>query len=126
MRLRQKRDYMELRLKNYKAWNSFSQFTVIIQSKNFCQVTEDREPTNRHKTSLGVGNSLSVNHTEFAMPREYPGGYNQEKEKYKMPEFLACYQKRQAIHVKVKGIVYKEEGKEETKAEMSENSTIRS
>lgn len=42
-----------------------------------------------------------------------------------MPEFLACYQ-RQAIQVKVKGTEYKEEGKEETKAEMSENSTIRS
>lgn len=37
-----------------------------------------------------------------------------------MPEFLACYQKRQVIHMKVKGTEHTEEGKKGTKAEMSE------
>jgi len=34
-----------------------------------------------------------LNHIEFAVPREHPGGYNQHTGENKMPEFLACYQK---------------------------------
>lgn len=34
-----------------------------------------------------------MNHTEFAVPREHPGGYDQHTREYKMPGFLAYYKK---------------------------------
>lgn len=58
------------------------------------QVTEDRESINRNKTHFGIGNSLSLNHIEYAVLRGHPAGYNQHRGKYEMPEFLAYYQNK--------------------------------
>lgn len=55
-------------------------------------MTEDREVMNS-KTSFRAGNSI-LNHTEFAVPREHPGGYDQHTRVHKMPAFLACYEKK--------------------------------